>query len=483
MMKRVLLTLVGLLVGTNAFAGSHYIRAGAGGANNGTDWTNAWTSLAQVTWTRGDIYYIAAGSYGSFKFSAPDSNASVIELRGAIGGAGDHGTSAGWSDTYQGQAVIGNGGANFTTDFWVVNGQAVPGCTYPSNIDACYTIKFVNPSAGSAPTSINAITLCDGSTLCKNYTFEYVDVLGSNTQGANFTDEGIYCYPQCANTTIGHSYVHHAGCDLFSFNAFNSSPLVLQYNWIAYNDVGLGTISGGPAHCQGIQVTSQIMTIRFNIWQDMQSSGAITDATGGNAPITEWDIYGNIFYWDAAWISRFTGNDAVGFDDGIVGLFSVSNTNGILKFFDNTITSPGLADSQTCHAWAYYINQNSIIATVYNNIWYNFTSPGCFAGDGSPGAYDYNGYYNVSGGKQDSGTHSYSSSTNPFVNPSAGTIAGFALTADTQAGMPLPAPFNADLLGTIRAASGVWDRGALQMSKTPAILPPSPQNLHVISIQ
>ena len=38
----------------------HYVRAGATGLNNGSDWNNAWTSLP-ATLVRGDTYYIADG--------------------------------------------------------------------------------------------------------------------------------------------------------------------------------------------------------------------------------------------------------------------------------------------------------------------------------------------------------------------------------------------------------------------------------------
>ena len=118
-----------MLAGTNAFAASHYIRAGASGANTGADWTNAWTSFSQVTWTRGDLYYIAAGSYGGLTLSTPASGTSTIEIRAAIGGSGDHGTSTGWSDSFQGQALLT--GSTITTNYWTLNAQAVPGCRIP----------------------------------------------------------------------------------------------------------------------------------------------------------------------------------------------------------------------------------------------------------------------------------------------------------------------------------------------------------------
>ena len=159
--------------------------------------------------------------------------------------------------------------------------------------------------------------------------------------------------------------------------------------------------------------------------------------------------------------------------------------NGILKIYNNTFTSPGLASSQNCNTQAYTINSGMAFGTVIveNNIWYNFDSSKCNAGQAGPGTYDYNAYYSVSAGKQDNGSHSFSKSGSPFVNASANTLAGFMLTADTQTGVQLAAPYNVDLLGTTRASSGIWDVGAFQLSGTSAALPPVPQGFHVVSIQ
>jgi hypothetical protein len=476
MKKRILagLMLVFALAGTNAFAANHFIRAGATGANNGTDWSNAWTSLNSVSWTRGDVYYIAAGSYGGVTLSTGASGTSTIEIRGAVGGSGDHGTATGWNDSFQGQAVIS--GSTINTNFWTINAQAVPGCVYPSDNPACHLIKFNNTSTGG-----QGLQLGSGSAV-NNTTLKYIEVQGSNVH-ANSSDEGIQCTPgPCSNTYIGYTWIHNVGCDNLAFNEnTDGTGFVLEYSWISYDNNG----ATPAAHCQGIMSTLAQMTLRYNVWQDMQSSGAITDAAGGNAPITEWDIYGNIFFWDAAWISQWSGNGAVGYDDGIVGIFSLTGNNGILKIYNNTFTSPGLASSQNCNAQAYTINAGMAFGTVIveNNIWYNFDSSKCNAGQAGPGTYDYNAYYNVSAGKQDNGAHSFASSTNPFVNPPASTVAGFALTKDTQTGVQLASPYNADMLGTTRGSSGVWDVGALQMSGTASSLPPVPQGIHVVSIQ
>ena len=60
-MKRLLLV---LLFCTPVQAANHYVRAGATGSADGTDWTNAFTDLP-ATLTRGDTYFVADGTYGN----------------------------------------------------------------------------------------------------------------------------------------------------------------------------------------------------------------------------------------------------------------------------------------------------------------------------------------------------------------------------------------------------------------------------------
>lgn len=67
-MKRLLILLLLLLPGT-AGATDHYINAAvSGGSDDGSDWTNAWTTLP-ATLTRGDTYWIADGQYGAYMFN------------------------------------------------------------------------------------------------------------------------------------------------------------------------------------------------------------------------------------------------------------------------------------------------------------------------------------------------------------------------------------------------------------------------------
>ena len=93
------------LLSMNIFAAEYYIRAGASGSNNGNDWTNAYTSLPS-TYTRGDTYYIASGTYnGNWVIDSAESGSTWTYIRKATGAG--HGTGTGWNDSYAtGPAVI-----------------------------------------------------------------------------------------------------------------------------------------------------------------------------------------------------------------------------------------------------------------------------------------------------------------------------------------------------------------------------------------
>ena len=101
-------------------AANKYVRPGATGSNNGTDWTNAYRSLPSAL-VRGDTYYVAAGSYPAHTFGDPQSGTLTITVKKAT--AADHGTASGWQATYgTGQATF-NSVIQFQTGYYVLDGQ------------------------------------------------------------------------------------------------------------------------------------------------------------------------------------------------------------------------------------------------------------------------------------------------------------------------------------------------------------------------
>src|SRR5262249_5109060 len=101
----------------------HFVRAGATGSGDGSDWTNAFTDLP-ASLVRGDTYYVADGTYSKYTFDDPASGSDSITVLKATASA--HGTDTGW------QAGYGDGSATFgpldiRTDYTVMDGQGSKG--------------------------------------------------------------------------------------------------------------------------------------------------------------------------------------------------------------------------------------------------------------------------------------------------------------------------------------------------------------------
>src|SRR5687767_8007467 len=86
-----------LVLSVAAEAASHHVRQGATGNGTGSDWANAcpgFTGACAVSnMVRGDVYYVADGSYGSLTLNEPAAGAVVISIKKAT--SADHGTNSG----------------------------------------------------------------------------------------------------------------------------------------------------------------------------------------------------------------------------------------------------------------------------------------------------------------------------------------------------------------------------------------------------
>ena len=350
-------------------AGNCYIYASANGSGTGVNWTNAYkgfgTGAGQVnpaSMTRGVTYWIANGNYGPVTFSTPDSGTSVITIEGAT--TSSHGPASDWSNSYAGQALFAataaNTGTFITTDYWTFNGQ-----TRGSDWQSGYTIKFWNEA--------NTQTYSNGyneaiSLSGNNVTFQYVEMCGtgqymsggtlvsfpSNTATAdkcsvnncgNWSDDAIFTPVPVSNLYVGHCYAHHTGGVTFQMDAtLNNagqtagSNLVWEYNWIAYNHTGMN-----GQHDEAYSLYGSNVTIRYNVFQDICSTGIITTAGAGSAEngtlphLSNWDIYGNLFFWDSTYAALNGQYGLATLDDGIVS-FLGEKMSGYIHFYNNTIS-------------------------------------------------------------------------------------------------------------------------------------------------
>lgn len=440
-------------------AGTCYVRQGATGSGNGSSWTNACTDFAGAcslssSGARGGTFFVASGNYGGLGISAADSGTTQITIEGAT--SGSHGPATDWSDTFQGQAVFPE--STVGTDYVTINGQ-IRNADWRSG----YTVKFWNKTN---------ITGCAIRITGKNLAFRYIEIQGTtNIQMSGDTDgdNGI-CnrINQTNNLYVGYSYVHETGNTQFQLNYGNSTGFICEYNYIYKNHTGWNA-----NHDEAFSLTYSNSIIRYNVMQDIMSSGFICDASGPVPLLSNWEIYGNIFFWDPA----YAADSRVFLGDGIVGLFG-ETWSGHLYFYNNTIV--GISNNNTCNASAVVIDIVPGIV-IYNNIWMNTNN--CGPHDGPGEMMDYNSYYQNSSNSNDNSAHKQTSSSNPFANYTANSLAGFALKASTAAGVTLSAPYNTDLTGAIRGADGVWDRGAYEYNAGASSLPNPPTNIRVSGVQ
>ena len=405
-----------LISAVNAEAADRYVRDGANG--DGRDWANAYGSLPG-TLTRGDTYYIADGSYGSYTLDTPASGTASITLKKCT--PNDHGTDTGYQAGYcDGQATFSNLVA--ISSYWNIDGQTRNEGNWRDTGSYGFRISSV---------SSNTISNGAGSS---NMTFRYVDVGGPS--GSSFTgSEGDAFYlggfgSTLSNWTVSRAHIHNMK---LAFQLANANNIVIEYS-----HMGPGwqkeTIRG--------QIRASNITIRYNVMRDA-CQGLPNDPTAGGctAQIGMWDgssgsfdgseIYGNVISTTRN-THHTDGCIFIGGDGGASAAGAAANN---VQVYNNTFAG---IQSGTCMI-RFPGSHSGVSAT--NNVWSGLAS----------------GVY--TGCSANTCTNNVAVSTGQFVNFGSGD---FRLASATAAGSTLPAPFNRDIKGTTRGGDGRWDMGAYE---------------------
>jgi hypothetical protein len=473
-------------------AGNCYIRAAATGAGTGANWTDAFTgfgsSSGQVdpgAMQRGVTYWIANGEYGPQNFSTPTMGASIITIKGAT--PSSHGAAADWSATFWGQAVFGVGPSFISSDYWTFDGQ-----TRGTDWQSGYTIKFDLNGMNYHGGAVNTRTPTGAAS---NLRFDYVEVRGSNTNYVHnsgnrtscggYCDSGFYTGSPTNNFYVGHSWVHDVGDTQFQSNMnssgnSNGTNWIIEYNYISRDHTGEQAPSN---HSEAFSSTAQNMTVRYNYFQDIVSSGVITDASGGVPDVGPWYIYGNIVFWTDDGPMNGT---ASGLGDGFVSMFG-ENMHGTSYIVGNTIANLGKQpycekQGTACAMYFLYIigdDQGKPTWHIANNVVWNVQGR-CVYGS-APGwtiHADYNSAFSSS--FSNCGSHAENSGGNPFANWDGKgkqfmpwPKLDFSLAGDTKQGLDVFANLppgctpgvncmNVAMDGTIYGANSSYNRGAMQ---------------------
>ncbi len=414
-----------LFAADTAIAADRYVRAGATGANNGTDWNNAHTNLP-ASLVRGDTYYIADGNYGSYTFDDANSGTALTTIRKAT--VSSHGTDTGWNDTYgDGQAIFS--GMTFNSGYYTIDGVTGGG---PGSWEDGFGIRVDGEVAAQQFVDNNS----------DHITLRHMDISTGDTGPSD--NRGLTLYGM-DYFILEYSYVHDIGCDLISMNVMNN--FTIQYSKLARNH------QAEPG-CHGDLIEYQIgdasnFVIRYNFFEDIVGSYAF----GSHGPtITGYEIYGNIFNWTS---EPFFGNH-------LVGCLSGGGTLNNMKFYSNTLNGD-LTGSN--------VGFGTLRGTgneARNNIYRQSPGSGFSFSFGNT-THSANTFYNGSGEAEQN------LSGNPFVS----VPTNFALSAASAAGTTLSPPYDTDLTGTTRGQGGTWDRGALEFESTSTNRPSAPVNLRV----
>ena len=423
---------------------AHYVREGAGGTADGSDWTNAWPSMP-ASFVRGDTYYIADGSYGAATFSQADDGVLWINIKKAY--IYDHGTETGWDASYgDGKAVFPS--VVFSSSYWEMNGN-----TGSRRTGYGFEIAIETSSVVSA-SSISHITLryCNVHQYAEGTT---------RAQLAAGNQHHLLDFNATTNITFSHLYLHHVkGCQFF-FHL--NDTVVVEYCWISEN------CSTAIDHAEGMSDNgSDNVTIRYNKWCDIDGTAFIACINGpANSAATNWDVYGNVFW--------HTGT----FGCGVSAVITVAEdaTNFVhavnWNVFNNTV--------YMVNGW-FHFNFNSSSTSgvvVENNLIYQNRSDNSYTnygtiGFGADGSYDYN-YYGLCAFPYAFSNAAHENTIYDGPNCRLSDAVGFPGFVDAAngdfhllgpiagyTGFTLAAPYDHDMDGVQRGSSGAWTRGAYE---------------------
>jgi hypothetical protein len=433
-MKRIswlcmLIAFIGLVPSISQ-AANKYVRVSASGSNNGTDWTNAYTSLPAVL-VRGDTYYVASGSYAAYTFDDPQSGTLTITVKKAT--ATDHGTDVGWQAAFGTSQAIFNSVIKFQTGYYVLDGQTrneadwFDGPSYGFRINNNNMDQNIVISGGSA-----------SSNIAVKYVFVdaiYKNLPTSTTLRRYSIDTDTYGGTIATNLLFHRMYVY-GGNNVWFLRTTNGA--IVEYS--ASNGVDGNAANHGEI--VNLYYSGNNAVIRYNQWKNAFTSG------GGTALVA-------ITYADGL---QFYGNVVANFmvGDGVVGFNGYYSSHN--RVYNNTIID-GLGACGT--PWG-----SGTDNLVYNNLFINCRTVNI------EGTNDYNGFSDSNGHGE---AHAQVNiPTSIFANYSGGN---FKLATETRAGMLLGPPFNKDLLGNTRGADGTTSLGAFEFSANSGSNLSPPKNL------
>lgn len=353
---RKILTIILILLTSQAWAADHYYRADCDNSGDGTTLacaespggTGAWKTWqdnscsVSFTPTRGDTYYFAGSDtvydYVCIRQASGSGELTLKKVTSAQSGVSGYDASHASKQAIFGYGLQIRGVSNVTIDGVAPTTAAKTG----------HGIKIVR-------TNGNISTVLVGS----GYTRSGLTFRGIEVTSNPATLENCYASKTCnmafelkdvTTVSLQGIYAHHMfGCIISSgLNAATVDGMYCQYNdYTAANHS-----NGWNAH-----YTNNI-TIKNSIFEDIEGTGFISLLTGD---MSNWNIYNSIFF-----NSTDNPENRVGTGHGIVTTNRFMNNVSGLKIYSNTISN--INNGSTAHAWIR--GGCSSGCEIRNNLWY-----------------------------------------------------------------------------------------------------------------
>jgi hypothetical protein len=468
----------------------HVVTPSGSGTKSGSDWNSSCAgftgSCAASSLTRGDTYYVAAGSYGQVSFSTPDSGTSIITIKAPT--SGDHCTDSGWNaGTMLGSAIFKSSGNTpaiyILNDYMTIDGQYGAGGTVAGG-DITPSDYGIQAIWGSGAITTAILRVGYNANPFTGITVRHVAVVGPN--GAPGYD-GTTCEPgtEVRGGASNPSY-------LFEYNLFTKSGDFISLNGVhnatvQYN-IGYLTYSIGGCHGDPLEFSNGAdnITLRYNQWRGGTGTAVYNMPCGTCSTSANIYIYGERIYWVDTDQCRIPDGSlgACGIGDAILWGSGGTGVTGNFYFINNTIdnmsathfggTNWAMPYNSSGTTWGTVLVQDNIIS---NSV--AMATPGCGTGNTCTSySWDHQAYYNTTN-TADTDANKQTLSSDPFIG-AAGQ--DFRLKNSTNAGVTFSSPYNTDPDGNTRGADGTWDRGAYEFNGNGG-KPDPPQSLLVTGVQ
>lgn len=322
------------LLSLPAFGASKYVRAGASGSNDGSSWADAWQTLTNIVWARGDTVFIAGGNYtNTLSIECAESESSIVTLKKA--NATDNSLDAGWDAAYASQQAFINGTVSIANSYVVIDG--VTGADRSG-----YGIKIYQAAAGGGNAIMN---MTSGKSF---FTLSRVEMEGPGWGYVN----GVSAFKINTLGSISKGIrISNVWAKQFTQNAFVFSNVAgesfedygLLYENVIVDDIGFNT---SEAHGQAIQGGSgaagsvqAFWTVRNSIFRNCLGTADI--AFLGYSTNSDVLIYNNVFMntnhsvtLDGVWTNYTPNLDAAA--PGVIYTSSTLASSARIRVLNNT---------------------------------------------------------------------------------------------------------------------------------------------------